>query len=249
MAYAGQTIENPVSGETIRFEQTAADTDGELLAFEVELTPDGHVPGMHVHPEQEERFEVLAGTMKFRKGFKTVVAEAGDVVTVPAGTAHKFANAGDEPAVARVEVRPALQMERLFETAVALAEEGRTTKKGMPKPLELALFTREFKREVQGAFPPAFIQHASMAPLRWIADRRGRGERYGSAGARGRGGHGGRGLTAQLPGAQCTTSLSVINRSPRVPLAITSLAVPPRPSCRRRPITRPQEARITMERP
>ena len=116
--------------------------------------------------------------MKFRKGLKTVVAEAGDVVTVPAGTAHKFANAGDEPAVARVEVRPALQMERLFETAVALAEEGKTTKKGMPKPLELALFTREFKREVQGAFPPAFIQHASMAPLRWIADRRGRGERY-----------------------------------------------------------------------
>ncbi|HEX5909440.1 MAG TPA: cupin domain-containing protein [Thermoleophilaceae bacterium] len=184
MAYAGQTIENPVSGETIRFEQTAADTNGELLAFEVELTPDGHVPGMHVHPEQEERFEVLAGTMKFRKGFKTVVAEAGDVVTVPAGTAHKFANAGDEPAVARVEVRPALQMERLFETAVALAEEGKTTKKGMPKPLELALFTREFKREVQGAFPPAFVQHASMAPLRWIADRRGRGERYGRRGAR-----------------------------------------------------------------
>ena len=180
MAYAGQIIENPVSGETIRFEQTATDTNGELLAFEVELTPDGHVPGMHVHPEQEERFEVLEGTMKFRKGFKTVVAEAGDVVTVPAGTAHKFANAGDEPAVARVEVRPALQMERLFEAAVALAEEGKTTKKGMPKPLELALFTREFKREVQGAFPPAFIQHASMAPLRWIADRRGRGERYGA---------------------------------------------------------------------
>ena len=85
---------------------------------------------------------------------------------------------GDGPARARVEVRPALQMERLFETACDLAEEGRTTKKGMPKPLELALFTREFKREVQGAFPPAFVQHASMAPLRWIADRRGKGERY-----------------------------------------------------------------------
>jgi quercetin dioxygenase-like cupin family protein len=181
MAYAGKIIENPVSGEKITFHRTAADTDGEVLAFEVELTPDGHVPGMHVHPEQEERFEVVSGKMKFRKGLKTIVAEAGDVVTVPAGTAHKFANAGDEPAVANVEVRPALQMERLFETAVALAEEGRTTKKGMPKPLELALFTKEFKREVQGAFPPAFVQHASLAPLRWIANKRGRGERYAGA--------------------------------------------------------------------
>jgi hypothetical protein len=33
-------------------------------------------------------------------------------------------------------------MEKLFETAVALAEDGRTTRKGMPKPLDLALFVR-----------------------------------------------------------------------------------------------------------
>ena len=31
MAYAGQTLENPVSGEKITFIQTADDTDGELL--------------------------------------------------------------------------------------------------------------------------------------------------------------------------------------------------------------------------
>ena len=178
MAYSGQIIENPVSGERITFRRTAADTAGELLAFQLELTPDGHVPGMHVHPKQDERFEVVRGRMKFRMGMRTVVAEAGDVVTVPAGKAHKFVNAGDEPAVADVEVRPALQMERLFETAVSLAEEGKTTKKGMPKPLELALFTHEFRREVQGPFPPAVFQHAALAPLRWIAGRRGRGARY-----------------------------------------------------------------------
>jgi quercetin dioxygenase-like cupin family protein len=68
MAYTGQTIENPVSGERITFLQTARDTAGELLEFELELSPDGHVPGAHVHPEQEERFHVLEGTMKFRLG-------------------------------------------------------------------------------------------------------------------------------------------------------------------------------------
>ena len=102
MAYAGQVIENPVSGEKITFRKTAADTDGELLAIDLELSADGHVPGAHVHPLQEERFEVVSGRMKFRKGLKTIVAEAGDVVTVEPGKIHKFENAGDEPAVARV---------------------------------------------------------------------------------------------------------------------------------------------------
>ena len=178
MAYAGQVIENPVSGERITFHEVAADTAGERLRFELELAPDGHVPGMHVHPEQEERFEVVHGTMKFRKGLRTVVAQAGDVVTIPPGKAHKFENAGDGVAVCRVEVRPALDMERLLETAVALAEEGRTTAKGMPKPLDFALFVREFKREIRGPFSPGFIQRATLAPIAWAARRRGYDTRY-----------------------------------------------------------------------
>ena len=178
MAHAGQTIENPLSGERITFRKTAADTGGELLAFDLELSPDGHVPGMHVHPIQEERFEVVAGTMRFRKGRKKVVAKAGDVVVVPPGTAHKFANAGDETARVRVEVRPALRMENLFETAVALAEEGRTNRKGMPKPLDLALFVREFSDEVQGAFPPLWVQRLTLAPVAWLARKRGHAKRY-----------------------------------------------------------------------
>jgi len=181
MAYTGQTLDNPVSGERITFRRTAADTDGELLEIDLELAPDGHVPGKHVHPVQEERFEVLSGTMKFKMGRKTVVAEAGEVVTVPAGVSHKFENGGDETACVRVQVRPALRMEQLFEAAVELANEGRTTSKGMPKPLDLALFVREFADEVQGAFPPAWVQQATMAPLAWIARKRGHAERYAPA--------------------------------------------------------------------
>ena len=178
MAYAGQVLDNPISGERITFRKTASDTRGELLEFDLELTPEGHVPGKHVHPSQEERFEVLSGTMKFKMGRRTVIAEAGEVVTVPAGVAHRFANGGDEAAHVRVQVRPALEMERLFETAVALAEEGRTTGKGMPKPLDLALFVRAFQREVKAPFPPAPVVRAMLAPLAWMATRKGHGERY-----------------------------------------------------------------------
>jgi hypothetical protein len=62
MAHTGQIIHNPVSGERITFLQTYRDTDGEKLEIELELSPDGHVPGAHVHPEQEERCRRSAST-------------------------------------------------------------------------------------------------------------------------------------------------------------------------------------------
>jgi quercetin dioxygenase-like cupin family protein len=178
MAYAGQILENPMSGERIVFRKTASDTGGELLAFELFLAPNGHVPGAHVHPEQEERFEVVEGTMKFRRGLKTVIAHAGDTVVVSSGVTHRFENADNEPAHVLVEVRPALRMEQLFETVTALAREGRTNRKGMPKPLELALFVREFEQEVRTPFPPWGVVRAVMAPLAWLATLQGLDERY-----------------------------------------------------------------------
>ncbi len=178
MAHAGQILTNPVSGETFEFLETAETTNGELLAFNLTLTPDGKVPGAHVHPEQEERFEVLSGTMKFKLGRSTIVAGPGETVVVPRGARHRFSNAGDENAYVRVEVRPALRMEELFETTVALAEEGRVLRSGMPKPLELALFVREYEREVRAPFPPPWAVRASTAPLAALARRLGRGERY-----------------------------------------------------------------------
>ena len=178
MAYAGQTIENPISGEKITFTQTAADTNGELLAFDMTLSVDGHVPGAHVHPAQEERFEIVSGTMKFRMNGKKIVAGPGDVVTVPAGARHKFSNGGDEPVEVRVEVRPALKMEDLLCNTVALATEGKTNRKGMPKPVHLALFVREYENEVRAPFPPPAVVRALMAPLAAIGRARGHADRY-----------------------------------------------------------------------
>ena len=183
MAFTGQTINNPVSGEQITFLQTAADTAGEKLEFELALSPDGHVPGAHVHPEQEERFHVLEGTMKFRMGLRRIVAEAGDTVVVPAGRVHRFANGGDTTARCRVEVVPALDMEQLLETTVELAMEGNVTRKGMPRPLHLALFVSRFRREVRAPFPPAWMVRALMSPLAAIARWRGHAERYAPAAA------------------------------------------------------------------
>ena len=170
---AKRVLSNPVTGETIAIRKTAADTGGEYVELDLTLAANGQVPGLHVHPLQEEKFEVLGGTMKFRYGRRKIVAEAGETVTVPAGVVHNFANASkDEEAHVRVTVTPALKMEELFETTVRLAHEGKVNRKGMPKPVELAMFVERFKDEVQAPFPPPAVVRFLMAPLRRIGERR-----------------------------------------------------------------------------
>jgi quercetin dioxygenase-like cupin family protein len=174
MINPGQTLENPVTGERFTFTQTAATTDGELLAFDFGLRPGGAVPIPHVHPIQTERFEVVEGRMRFRVGLRTVLAGPGDVVEVEPGVAHSFANAGDEEARLRVEVRPALRMEEMFADVICMAQAGRMNRRGMPRsPLDLALLARTYDQEAHAPLMGVRLQRFLLAPLVWLARRRG----------------------------------------------------------------------------
>jgi quercetin dioxygenase-like cupin family protein len=159
---AGDTIENPVTGELVHFLRTAAETGGELVEIEVTVQPEGAVAAAHVHPYQSERFEVLEGTLEFRRGRDRVTAGPGEVVTVEPGTPHSFSNAGDTVARFRCEVRPALQFERFLETMFGLAADGKTSRKGMPSPLRLAVIANAHFADVRLPYVPAFLQKAAL---------------------------------------------------------------------------------------
>jgi quercetin dioxygenase-like cupin family protein len=171
--HPGQTVENPVTGERFTFTDTAASSDGELLAFELALRPGGSVPIPHVHPIQTERFEVTAGTMRFRVGLRTVVAEVGDVLEVQPGVMHAFANDTGEEARMRVEVRPALAMEEMFADVVEMARDGRMTQRGLPRNLlDLALLARTYDAEAHAPFLGRTLQRVLLAPLVALAKLR-----------------------------------------------------------------------------
>jgi len=163
MIHAGDTIENPVTGERIVFLETSWETNGEAVVFETFVQPDGFVAAAHVHPKQEERFEVLSGTLGLRMGGQEIAAAPGETVTIPAGTPHRFWNAGEDEVRFRCEVRPALQFEQLVETMFALAVAGKTNRKGMPNPLRLAVIARAHFDVVRLPFPPAFAQRLGLA--------------------------------------------------------------------------------------
>lgn len=163
MIRAGDTIENPVTGERIVFRKTSRETGGQAVVIETYVQPNGFVAAAHVHPSQEERFEVLSGSVGFRLGGEQLVAGPGQRVTVPAGTPHRFWNAGEDVAHFVCEVRPALQFESLLETMFALAVDGKTNRKGMPNPLRLAVIANAHFDTVRLPFPPALVQRIGLA--------------------------------------------------------------------------------------
>ncbi len=168
MITTGQSLTNPVTGETLVFRKTSADTNGESVVVEAFVEPDGAVAAAHVHPSQEERFEILSGEVEFRIRQQTIVAKAGDRVLVPAGTPHRFRNVGEGTAHFVCEVRPALGFEQLIETMFALADDGKVNRKGMPNPLRLAVIANHHFGDVRLPFPPAWLQRIGLllgAPL------------------------------------------------------------------------------------
>ena len=163
MIHAGDTIENPVTGERLVFKKTSAETNGEYVLFECFVKPSGFVAAAHVHPFQQERFEVIEGTVMFRIDGQEVAAEPGDAILVAAGRKHQFWNAGDDEVRFACEVRPALQFEQLIDTMFSLAQAGKTNRKGMPNPLRLAVIARAHFDTVRLPFPPVWMQRASLA--------------------------------------------------------------------------------------
>ena len=118
--------------------------------------------------------------MRFRVGLRTRLAGPGDVIEVAPGVMHSFANAGDEEARLRVEVRPALAMEQMFADVVAMAQAGRMTRRGLPRsPLELAALARRYDREAHAPLLGLGLQRLLLAPLVFA----GRHPRLGLAGA------------------------------------------------------------------
>ena len=107
-----------------------------------------------------------------------MTAGPGDTVRIPPGTVHHFTNPGRQPARVAVRTSPALSMRELLETAAAMATEQHAAARRLPRPLDLALFMRDFEREVRAPYLPAAVVGAVVRPLAWLARRRGSGARY-----------------------------------------------------------------------
>jgi quercetin dioxygenase-like cupin family protein len=93
--------ELPGSERASRFE--GRDHDATVSVFLSRHGP-GDGPGLHRHP-YEETFIVEEGSVTFTVDDETIEAQAGQIVVVPAGAAHRFVNSGDGP-MRQVSIHP-----------------------------------------------------------------------------------------------------------------------------------------------
>lgn len=176
MATAGDIIESPVHGHKFRFLKTARDTGGGLLELDSFYEPRGYVGVYHLHLRQEERTEVVSGTLSGRIAGDAVTLGPGRSVVVPAGTPHDWWNGGDEEAHVRVQFRPALEIEIFFQTLFGLARDGKLDGKGAPDVLQGVVLLKEYGTYLAGILTPA--QRALLAVLAPVGKLLGYEARY-----------------------------------------------------------------------
>jgi mannose-6-phosphate isomerase-like protein (cupin superfamily) len=104
--------------------RTAEDTGGEVHEQRVEYLPGSPFPPAHLHPAQDEHFEVERGRMLFVVDGTERIVSAGETLGIPRGTPHQAKNASQsESAVVRWETRPALRTTAFFSTAARLGDD------------------------------------------------------------------------------------------------------------------------------
>jgi quercetin dioxygenase-like cupin family protein len=117
LATPGDELHNPFTGQSITFVEVQPD----VLVLESSYRAGGPPAPSHLHPAQDERFEVLSGAVRAVVGSQERILRAGDTLTVPAGTPHEFGGAADEDGSVRWEIRPPLRTAEFLETAFGLA--------------------------------------------------------------------------------------------------------------------------------
>jgi len=117
----------------------------EAIEVEAVYAPEGSPPPAHLHPAQDERFKVLAGTLTVRLGSSERVLAEGEVLEIPRNTPHQMWNAAGEPARVAWRTSPAGRTRDWWATLDRLQREGRVGRDGMPGPLAFAVYLTEFR--------------------------------------------------------------------------------------------------------
>jgi quercetin dioxygenase-like cupin family protein len=173
MAHVGQEIINPRTGQRLRFVELTE----RQLRIETVNPPTTEREPLHVHPKQESGCEVAAGSLVWEVAGQRRVVSAGESITVPANTPHRFWNEGREDARSTQFVRPALDTAAFFETLFALAQRDQLDASGMPKLLPLMAMVGEFGDEIRPVSPPWPVLRAlavAIGPLAKVRGHHGR---------------------------------------------------------------------------
>jgi mannose-6-phosphate isomerase-like protein (cupin superfamily) len=144
----------------------------EALVVEALYGPGGEPPPRHLHPAQDEHFEVLEGSLTTRVDGVERVLRAGDTLDIPARAVHQMWNPGAAEARVLWRTSPAGRTLEWFQALDRLQAEGHVSKSGTPTPLPMSVLLTEY-RDVFRLAGPQPVLRAAFAMLAQIGRLRG----------------------------------------------------------------------------
>src|SRR6266699_6164668 len=170
----GEVWENPTTGERVTILELPHQNPERRVVAELLALVGARVVGEHRHPALVERFTVLEGELTVKLAGQTTVLREDKTAVVEPGVWHDWWNASDhQDARVRVEVTPGERFAHMIETVFGLARLSHTNSKGMPYPLQLALFAQQFSDVIEFRSPPPAVQRTLFGALAPVARWRG----------------------------------------------------------------------------
>jgi mannose-6-phosphate isomerase-like protein (cupin superfamily)/uncharacterized protein YndB with AHSA1/START domain len=143
-------------GVRVELRRTAADTDGELIEFDVVGRGRGLIAAEHVHHGQTEHYEVIEGTMRLVIDGRERLLGPGDQMETPDGVPHRQLPGPEGEGRVRVTLRPAGRTEEFLRRLASLSY----NRFGYPGPVAGAAIVRDFGADGHATRPSWRVQQA-----------------------------------------------------------------------------------------
>jgi quercetin dioxygenase-like cupin family protein len=145
-------------GDSIELLETSAMNGGARVRARITFKAGAPLPRSHVHPVQDETYEVLSGRLAYRLNEDKRIAEAGETVTLPRGVSHQHYAEGPGDAVTVVTMTPGLDFDYLVENFFGLNSE--TSYANGPSKIQVIIWMSKLKAGIFLPGVPIGVQTA-----------------------------------------------------------------------------------------
>lgn len=128
------------------------------FSVEAHFVP-GAASGHHIHPLQDESYEVLSGSIELFLDNQWHHVGQGQSISIPKGKVHAFRNSTNELATTINTHNPGLRFQEYLEVMEMLIQQGKITgMNGLRNGIYLSLHSLEFNTDVVLIKPPYWLR-------------------------------------------------------------------------------------------
>jgi mannose-6-phosphate isomerase-like protein (cupin superfamily) len=154
MAGTGDTLTMP-DGTSFSIIESAADSGGKRIEFEITMAPGAQGPPKHFHPSQHESWNVIKGELSVFLGDEWRALGEGESLSIPPNTVHTLRNRSSGDVRFRDIHEPALDFQDYIEALHRQAIAGKMTSRMTPSTVVYGAMVLRQHRTTQLSASPA----------------------------------------------------------------------------------------------